>query len=402
MKVCLFLTLLLAGFVVKSQDIPLFSQKLTNSFIYNPAIAGLEYGSLTFSHRNNYSGVEGAPRNNFLSFNAPFANYRFGLGVNVFQEDVAAIKSTYFSTAFAYHISFNKFSTLSFGVSGEYNSMRLSDEFATYNDGTDLVLAKYANGVNQPDFSFGINYQHRLWKFGIAANRLNTAWFENDASKTLVSYYSGFIQGVIPIEGARSVLEPYFAFRQFSESSQVIDAGLYFTYDNKLITGLATRSGSILNGTLGYKINKNMMVGYSREIILGGVGGYTGSSNEFVLRIDYADRATKPNFRADYKNAMAYRKRGVANISKTNTYRTAAMRSPKQMKKYQKRLAPYSPNGRYQNNKKLGGGKKTPYKGKAVTGKRTKSKNAKISSQKRRQGGSAFRNNKYNPVKKKR
>ena len=43
-----------------------------------------------------------------MSFHTPFANYRFGAGFNVFQEEVAAIKSTYASGAFAYHININR------------------------------------------------------------------------------------------------------------------------------------------------------------------------------------------------------------------------------------------------------------------------------------------------------
>ncbi len=38
-----------------AQDIPLFSQKLSNSFIYNPAIAGQQYGSLTLAHQSSFS-----------------------------------------------------------------------------------------------------------------------------------------------------------------------------------------------------------------------------------------------------------------------------------------------------------------------------------------------------------
>jgi type IX secretion system PorP/SprF family membrane protein len=283
MRIFTIFLFLFIAFNVKSQDIPLFSQKLTNSFIYNPAMAGIGLGSLTFSHRNNYSGVTGAPSNNFMSFHTPFSNYRFGAGFNVFQEEVAAIKSTYASGAFAYHININKFSSLSFGVSGEYNSSRLTDEAIAQNDGSDLILNRYTNGVAQPDFSFGVNYQNRLWKVGVAANRLYTAWFEKDSVKNLASYYSGFLQGVIPLEGARSVIEPYFAYRKFSESNNTFDIGVYYTYDNKLTAGVATRSGSILNATLAYKLTKNLLIGYSREVIMGSVGGYTGSSNELPI-----------------------------------------------------------------------------------------------------------------------
>src|SRR6185295_17642627 len=97
---------------LKAQDIPLFSQKLTNSFIYNPAVAGHTFGSATFSYRSNYSGVQDGPKDYLLSLHTPFANGRFGTGFNVFQENVGVISNTYYSGAFAYHLYFNKFTTL--------------------------------------------------------------------------------------------------------------------------------------------------------------------------------------------------------------------------------------------------------------------------------------------------
>ncbi len=401
MRIFTISILLIVGITVKGQDIPLFSQKLTNSFIYNPAMAGIGLGSLTLSHRDNYSGVKGAPNNNFLSFHAPFANYRFGFGVNMFQEEVSSIKSTYASAAFAYHININKFSTLSFGVSGEYNSTRLTDEMIVQNNGTDLILNRYSTGVAQPDFSFGVNYQNRLWKMGIAANRLYTAWFEKDPTKNLANYYSGFVQGIIPLEGARSVIEPYVAVRKFSDTNQTIDVGVYYTYDNKITAGIATRSGKILNGTLAYKLTPKLLVGYSREIIMGSVGGYTGSSNEFVLRLDFADRANKKNFRSDYKSAMTYRKKSVTNVSVSKAGKTAGSRTPQQLHKAQKKLAPYSPNTRYQNARKKGSGKMANAKMKSSTGKKFKTNHNKYGTGKKKQGGGAFRKNKYNPVRKK-
>lgn len=401
MRICTVLTLMFIGFVVKGQDIPLFSQKLTNSFIYNPAMAGIGLGSFTLSHRNNYSGVKGAPSNNFLSLHTPFSNYRFGTGFNVFQEEVAAVKSIYASGAFAYHINLNSLSSLSFGVSGEYNNTRLTDEVIAQNDGSDVILNRYTSGVAQPDFSFGMAYQNRVLKMGISANRLYTAWFEKDSTRNLANYYSGFLQGTIPVQDGRGVIEPYVAYRKFSESNNVLDLGVYYTYDKKLTAGVATRSGSILNATLGYKLSKNLMVGYSREMIMGSVGGYTGSSNEFVLRVDFADRANQKHYRTDYKSAMTYRKKSVTSASLSNSKKTVGSRSPQQAHKAQKKLAPYSPSKRYQNTKKLSAGKKISGKTKKSASKKFSTSYNKYGSKKKKQGAGAFKKNKYNPVRKK-
>src|SRR3982751_544653 len=110
----------------QAQDIPLFSQKLTNSFIFNPALAGHTYGSITYAYKQNYSKVAGAPQTHFLSIHTPFGKHRFGVGANLYQEDVTFLRNTYASVAFAYHLRFSRFSVLSMGASGEYNAIGLN------------------------------------------------------------------------------------------------------------------------------------------------------------------------------------------------------------------------------------------------------------------------------------
>src|ERR1041384_8290761 len=97
-------TLFLLFLIVRAaqgQDIPLFTQKLTNSFIYNPAVAGHNVGSLTYSYRMSYAGVANAPKSHFISFHTPLAGHRVGFGVNAYQEDINFIKNTYLSAAFS-------------------------------------------------------------------------------------------------------------------------------------------------------------------------------------------------------------------------------------------------------------------------------------------------------------
>ena len=308
-------------------------------------MAGHSMGSMTFSWRKNFTGVNGAPENFFLSAHAPLANYRFGIGANVFQEEVTFIRNIYSSAAFAYHIHINRFNILSMGVSGEFNSLGLNGR-ANF-DTSDEELNTLANGIKDYDFSFGLNYQSRLFKAGLSANRLATAWLKNDTEAVLSSYYSGYIQGMIPLRGGSDLLEPYVAFRKFSETNDTYDVGLYYTYNNRIMAGAAMRRGSVFNATLGFKLSKYFMVGYSREMILNNIGGFVGSANEITLRLDFNSQEYQEKFSSDYKSALSYRRKTLSTSGRPGG------NSPKKLHKKQKKLAPYSPNKRYQNIKKL-------------------------------------------------
>ncbi|NJM26064.1 MAG: type IX secretion system membrane protein PorP/SprF [Bacteroidia bacterium] len=133
--------------------------------------------------------------------------------------------------------------------------------------------------------------------------------------------------------------------------------GLYYTYNDRVTLGAATRRGKVVNATLGLKVTPTLMLGYSREMIMGNVGGYVGSANEFTLRLDFNRAADKQHFSSDYKSAVSYRHKTLSSNAKPGG------RNPKQLRKKQRKLAPYSPNKRYQNMKKLSTTKKKGYGG---------------------------------------
>jgi type IX secretion system PorP/SprF family membrane protein len=319
---------------VAGQDIPLFSQKLTNSFIYNPAMAGHTFGSATYSFRQNYSNVPGAPRSHLLSAHTPFANYRMGAGINVFQEEVNFIRNTYVSIAGAYHLHFDRFNILSMGVSGEYNLTRLSGTSNTVTISPDPVYYQLQNGDPTYDFSFGVNYQSRHWKAGFALNRMATSWLKKETSN-LTNYYSAYVQGLIPVRNGEDLLEPYLALRNFSETNDTYDIGVYYTYDAKIMAGVAVRKGNVFNVSLGYKFMKRFMVGYAREMIGSSIGGYVGSANEITFRFDFNDETYQDRFKTDYRSSKAYDRKTQRESARQTKKMLKELEAPK--KKFKQR-----------------------------------------------------------------
>jgi type IX secretion system PorP/SprF family membrane protein len=336
--------LLFAAASGQAQDIPLFTQKLTNSFLYNPAVAGNGVGSLTYAYRQSYGGIPNAPRNNFISAHTPIASHKAGVGINFYQEDVNFMRNSYASAAFAYHLHFGHFSSLSMGISGEYNFMRVKN--ITNSDVSDPDYQKLASGqLDDYDFSFGLVYQSKYFRAGISANRLATEWIKKKDATTLSSYYSGFLQGTIPLRDARDLLEPYIAYRKLSETNSSYDLGLYYTYNARLMAGASLRKGSVAGITAGLYITPKLMIGYTREMYFSNVQAQVGATNEFTLRLNFKEYDYRKSFSSNYKTALAYRRKSM------NSYKGS--RSPTQLHRQQKRLATYSPNKRYQNVQKL-------------------------------------------------
>lgn len=238
-----------------------------------------------------------------------------------------------------------RYSSLSFGVSGEYNFLSLNQ--TSNSDLLDPVLQDVASGaLNDYDFSFGMLYQNRFIKAGVAANRLATTWIKDENQNVLSNYYSGFLAGMIPMRSGNDMLEPSITYRKFSETNSMLDLGLYYTYNNQFLAGGAVRQGNIASVSAGVYLGPKLFIGYTRDMFFGEMKGNAGATNEFTLRFDFAKYDYRASFSDNYKQALALRR-------KTMSTNRAGNRSPAQMHRKQKKLANYSPNRRYQNVKKL-------------------------------------------------
>lgn len=339
---------------LQAQDIPLFSQKLTNSFIYNPAVAGHTHGSLTLGYRKTFDDFA---TNNFVSFHTPFGGHKYGIGANLFTEKINFVENVYASGAFAYHMNFGKNNVLSLGVSAEYNRIQFDPNEINFEGGDQDPFFTNFTAENDMDFSFGVHYQHQFFKIGVAANRLATSFLREEGSTIISDFYSATASGLIPFRGGQDILEPTFNFRQLSQSSQIWDIGLYYTYNNILLAGAAWREGDILSMTAGIKVAKKILIGYSHELPNGDFN--LGATNEITLRLDFSDKTYQDHFKQDYKSSLAFRRKTLSSATKRG--RSVGARSPKALAKRKKQLKRMkSPNARYNNLKKLSkAGKRT-------------------------------------------
>lgn len=336
---------------VQGQDVPVYSQKLTNSFLYNPSVAGNTLGSATLSYRQQWTGVEGSPRTIFLSLHTPFARHRFGTGFNVYQEKSGVNENIFASGAFAYHLRFTDTKMISMGVSVEYVNTKINYSAVDVIDGNDDLLNGNQPNANQIDFSFGLSYSSKYLKLGASANRLSSLVGLSDESSQFSQFYSAFANLTLPLAGERDALEPIVYFRKFANGSEQIDGGLYYTYKDIVTLGGSYRTGGAVGLTAALRINKTFLIGYSREVLSGNISKSLGASNEFTLRLDFRDHnyyTKKKNAREISTKALALRRKTLSSYSKGSS----ASRSQK-YKKTIKRNYIKSPNYRMESSKKL-------------------------------------------------
>jgi type IX secretion system PorP/SprF family membrane protein len=335
-----------------AQDVPVYSQKLTNSFLYNPSVAGNTLGSLTLSYRQQWTGATGAPQTSFFSLHTPFAMHRMGTGFNVYRETAGVNDNLYASAAFAYHIRITDDNLFSMGASGEFINSRINLSKVDAQDMDDILLTENQSDLSKVDFSFGMSFSSKYFRVGASANRISSLLGIVDSLQQFPAFYSGFVNLMLPLAGERDVLEPLVYLRNISNGKYQVDAGLYYTYNNRVTLGGAYRTGGAASLTGAFRFGKGVYVGYSREVLSGNLGSSLGASNEFTLRFDFRDHryySNSKNARSINTNALALRRKTLKSYPTRNSPNSFANHN----KKFVKKNYVHSPNYRMDSSKKL-------------------------------------------------
>ena len=165
-----------------------------------------------------------------------------------------------------------------------------SDLLLNLNNGGDVILNQFKGGVLTPDFSAGATFRTRYVRVSAAMNHMGTSWKEVGAVNQFTRYITGTIVGSIPLSDGRSQFEPYLNYRRFLNVDQIIDAGLFYNFDNIVLFGLGARNFKLASASLGLTIRKGIFIGFSREQLFGNIARYLGSTNEVVVKLQMPDQ----------------------------------------------------------------------------------------------------------------
>ncbi len=158
------------------------TQYMFNLLSINPAYAGSKNTfDVNFSHRSQWSGLEGAPKTQVLSLHAPLFQKKVGLGLQIINDEIGPRKITGISVPYAYHLRMGK-GKLGLGLrSGVYN-YTYNWAMLNYKDKEDAVIGQGKQTKVVADFDFGIYYKDRLNYVGVQLAHLNEARiYDNDS-----------------------------------------------------------------------------------------------------------------------------------------------------------------------------------------------------------------------------
>ena len=85
-----------------------FTQYMNNEMFINPAYTGTrEYTAITLAYRNQWVGVDGAPKTQTFSIHSPIKE-GWGLGISALNEEIGITHQLKFNGSYAYQIKINR------------------------------------------------------------------------------------------------------------------------------------------------------------------------------------------------------------------------------------------------------------------------------------------------------
>ncbi|MDR3350777.1 MAG: PorP/SprF family type IX secretion system membrane protein [Prevotellaceae bacterium] len=267
--------------------------------LLNPAVAGVAMQTqLTLGVYKQWTGIEGAPLSEFLSFQTPLVQNN-GLGAWVHNNSYGVTDHLQAGAAYAYQIRL-KNNYLSFGLSLSA-LMLYESRVMDLNDANDPVFAKPLDSQFGFNAGFGLYYSGDKFYAGLSipqllTNEIKDNHLGNNFDFARLQYY--FIGGYRFDLTNRVSLSPAALLQLSGTTRPGYEFMFTAAYDRKVELGAGWASPAQLQVSAGVAITKQLLLRY--QFSQGAGSDYrAGSSHFIVVRLAWGERKVAPSVATD-------------------------------------------------------------------------------------------------------
>lgn len=287
MKISLIIIFLLGivGSVLAQQD-PMFTQYMHNPVSINPAYAGSR-GTLNavMMNREQWVGIDGAPKTLTLSINSPIINYNLGIGFSLLYDQIGPTKQVGLYTDYAYHLKVTTKVKLAFGLKGglnmyDVNTLNLR---GSQDENNPKVEKMYL-----PNFGIGSYLYSDKFYLGLSIPKMLQNSL-SDNKNTLLNkeerhYYltGGLVVGIC--ENIK--FKPSFTFRMVQGVPLSTELSGALLLHDRLWLGGMYRYAEALGAMVKFDISSQLGLGYAYDLTLSQLGNYNQGTHEVYISYD--------------------------------------------------------------------------------------------------------------------
>ena len=281
--------IILSSFVLKAQQVPLYSQYMMNAFLLNPGIAGsVDYFPIRLTVRQQWVGIKDAPSTQAISGNYLFEKQNFGLGGYIFNDKFGPMSRTGIQICAAYHLKITNDIKLGIGLAGKASQFKFDESKLTTIDDGDMAVSYGTISQFSPDADFGLYLYDKKFSVGLAATQLlqlNLDKFYTDSAtmdknQIIRHYYAN--AGYKFTLSDNFDLEPSILVKGTMQTPWQLDFNVKGYIMKNYWLGFSYRTSKDIIAMIGVKYKK-FYIGYAFDYTTSNIKNYSHGSHEILL-----------------------------------------------------------------------------------------------------------------------
>lgn len=272
-----------------------FSQHVFNSLVLNPAYAGSRnLVAATALYRNQWVGIEGAPKTVTFTMDAPLSSERIGLGFQVGNDKVGVTNLTNFVLSGAYRIPVSK-GSLSFGLQSSINNYYASFSNVNPDPSGSVPDQAFSSDVNKSLYNFGSGIYYNSERFYIGfsvldfvSNRLNINTINSDDITARQRAHAYFTTGYVFPVGSDFDLKTSVIVKEVSGAPLQAHMNAAIWIKQMIAIGAGYKTGADISALMELRLTPQVRLGYAYDKSITALRSYNSGSHEFMLRYEFS------------------------------------------------------------------------------------------------------------------
>ena len=294
MKPFLILLFLLGIFTsVSAQQDPMFTQYMHNPVSINPAYAGSN-GTLNFTamHRQQWVGMDGAPKTLALSINSPFTGYNIGVGLSLLYDEIGPVKQTGIYADYSYHLKVTEGVKLSFGLKGGINMYDINLLDLRRSQSEDNVILNGAQKMYLPNVGVGAYLYSNRFYLGLSVPKMLQNSLSDDPNNLKAlnkeeRHY--FFTGGFVVDLAENIrFKPSTTIRVVNGAPASVELSAAILLHDRIWFGGMYRLDDSVGAMVKINVTNQLSLGYSYDMTQSRLNSYNQGTHEVYVSYDIA------------------------------------------------------------------------------------------------------------------
>ncbi len=279
--------------VALSQQDPMFTQYMFNQVTVNPGYAGSgEVANVTLIDRQQWAGMEGAPKTFNIAANTPLRNISCGVGLSLVVDKIGPTKQTGFFADYSYQLKVSDKAKLGMGLKAGFTYYKANLLDIQTTEGDDVAFARNIDGDVKANFGIGFFYYTKSFYAGFSVpkllnNDLTTGNSVNNEKLSLSERHYYIIAGKVFDLNPKLKLRPSLLTKITKGAPMQVDLTANFIYMEKFWLGAMYRIGNSFGFMAQIQLLKTLRVGYAYDLTTTYLSKYNSGSHEIMVSFDF-------------------------------------------------------------------------------------------------------------------